>query len=106
MHTEYDTQTVTNTLALYPRPRTNGYYIRRGIARMAAGIALMLTIVLVPHAIAYAVVPHHTDDDMRASLRTACATEDSTNCYWDATLHGNGEGRSFIDIDGTLYFQD
>lgn len=35
---------------------------------------------------------------------TPCATEDSTNCYWDATTHGNGQGRSFIDVDGTAYF--
>lgn len=30
-----------------------------------------------------------------------CATEDSTNCYWDAAHQGNGLGQSFIDWDGT-----
>lgn len=34
-----------------------------------------------------------------------CATEDSTNCYWDADTMGNGEGLSFIDIDGTVYYE-
>jgi hypothetical protein len=34
----------------------------------------------------------------------ACATEDSTNCYWDATEHGNGSGQSFIDVNGTPYY--
>lgn len=33
-----------------------------------------------------------------------CATEDSTNCYWDATTQGNGQGRSFVDINGTAYY--
>lgn len=37
---------------------------------------------------------------------TPCPTEDSMNCYWDATLSGNGEGRSFLDIDGLAYYAD
>jgi len=32
----------------------------------------------------------------------ACATEDSANCYWDA----RGTGRSFVDVDGVVYYQD
>lgn len=32
-----------------------------------------------------------------------CATEDSANCTWDATTHGNGQGTSFIDIAGVTY---
>lgn len=28
-----------------------------------------------------------------------CPTEDSNNCYWDATAHGNGQGRSFYTIN-------
>lgn len=31
-----------------------------------------------------------------------CPTEDSSNCYWDSTVRGTGEGLSFADIDGTL----
>jgi uncharacterized membrane protein len=34
----------------------------------------------------------------------ACATEDSDNCYWDGGA--NGEGRSFVTLDGTTYYQD
>lgn len=26
---------------------------------------------------------------------TPCAVEDDTWCHWDATQHGNGQGRSF-----------
>lgn len=31
-----------------------------------------------------------------------CQTEDSSNCYWNAQTMGNGNGRSFIDINGYL----
>lgn len=36
----------------------------------------------------------------------ACATEDSENCYWDATIRGNGQGRSFINIRGHVFFEE
>lgn len=36
----------------------------------------------------------------------ACPTEDSDNCYWDATLMGDGNGRSFDAIDGQVYYWD
>lgn len=34
-----------------------------------------------------------------------CPTEDSADCYWDAAAHGNGLGRSFVDVDGVTYYQ-
>lgn len=38
------------------------------------------------------------------ALLPACPTEDSTNCGWDATTHGNGTGHSFITIGtATIY---
>lgn len=33
-----------------------------------------------------------------------CATEDSDNCYWDATSMGNGTGRSFTVVNGIVTF--
>lgn len=33
-----------------------------------------------------------------------CESEDSRDCYWDAGERGNGEGVSFVDIDGTAYY--
>lgn len=33
-----------------------------------------------------------------------CQTEDSDNCYWNATLQGNGNGKSFINFDGTTQY--
>lgn len=34
---------------------------------------------------------------------SACPTEDSRNCLWDAS-RGNGAGRSFVDVAGTAYY--
>ncbi|QED11918.1 hypothetical protein SEA_MASHLEY_102 [Microbacterium phage Mashley] len=33
-----------------------------------------------------------------------CLTEDSDNCVWDARVDGNGEGRSFVTIDGVTHY--
>lgn len=33
-------------------------------------------------------------------LLPPCPTEDSTNCFWDATVNGNGMGQSFFEYDG------
>lgn len=33
-----------------------------------------------------------------------CVTEDqTTDCYWDAKTRGNGQGTSFVVVDGTVY---
>jgi hypothetical protein len=34
----------------------------------------------------------------------ACPTEDSENCYWDATVRGNHRGESFINWNGVYYY--
>lgn len=34
-----------------------------------------------------------------------CDTEDSDNCYWDAEQQGNGEGKSFVVLDGKVYYE-
>lgn len=36
----------------------------------------------------------------------ACEAEDSTNCYWDAAGRGNGQGRSFVNLDGKVLYLD
>lgn len=33
-----------------------------------------------------------------------CPTEDSTNCIWHADVSGNGEGSTFIDINGWVIY--
>ena len=36
---------------------------------------------------------------------TACPTEDSSWCVWDAQHNGNGKGRSFwVDRKGTVHY--
>lgn len=37
-------------------------------------------------------------------LLPECETEDSDNCAWDATVHGNGQGRSFYVLDGHVTY--
>ncbi|MFD5864375.1 hypothetical protein ACFWGP_05450 [Agromyces sp. NPDC127015] len=38
------------------------------------------------------------------ALATACESEDSTDCYWDAARMGNGIGQSFVNFNGTDYY--
>lgn len=35
-------------------------------------------------------------------MRVACAQEDSTNCFWDARVQGNGHGHSFYAVTRPL----
>lgn len=42
--------------------------------------------------------------DAPAYSLPACETEASSNCYWDAQTRGNGEGQSFIDIEGRITY--
>lgn len=41
----------------------------------------------------------------QATLRP-CATEDSSDCYFNGYTMGNKTGRSFLNIDGMLYYTD
>lgn len=41
-----------------------------------------------------------------AAILPPCATEDATNCHYDAQTAGNGLGSSFIDINGEAYYLD
>lgn len=38
------------------------------------------------------------------ALATPCATEDSTNCYWNASVQGDGSGESFVTVGGVYYY--
>lgn len=40
------------------------------------------------------------------SVLPACETEDqdAPDCFWDASKNGNREGRSFVVIDGEVYY--
>lgn len=50
----------------------------------------IMAVVILPHLIAYSLVP---EPPVRGGLSIpACATEDSVGCYWDASEQGNGLG--------------
>lgn len=34
-----------------------------------------------------------------------CKYEDSSNCYWDAQRRGNGQGRSWVHLNGKVYYR-
>lgn len=34
-----------------------------------------------------------------------CQHEDSSNCYWDAQRRGNGLGRSWVHLNGKVYYR-
>ena len=38
-----------------------------------------------------------------AAILPTCASEDATNCVWNASEQGNGAGSSFVDIGGRAY---
>lgn len=38
-----------------------------------------------------------------AALETPCEQEDSMNCYWRADVMGNGQGDSFLNVEGHIY---
>ena len=40
----------------------------------------------------------------QASTLEPCEFEDSANCYWDSSERGNGQGDSFVDVDGTAHY--
>lgn len=35
-----------------------------------------------------------------------CPVEDADDCYWDAARMGNGQGTSFVTIDGVTYYPE
>lgn len=62
------------------------------VGEFIAGVILFLAVVLVPHAIAYTLVPSPAPHKAATELIRVCATEDSTNCFWAGDSQGNGLG--------------
>jgi hypothetical protein len=50
--------------------------------------------------------PTPTPSESALAPLPPCEYEDSENCFWDAGEAGNGEGTSFVDIDGTPYYPE
>lgn len=74
----------------------------------ATGLAIV--VLVMGGGYAYALTPDPVDAATgglsSATALPPCATEDSHDCYWNARVQGNGEGRSFVDIGGVVYFLD
>lgn len=64
----------------------------KATAAFTAYTLAIMAVVLVPHAIAYTLVPSPAPHKAATELIRVCATEDSTNCFWDASEQGNGLG--------------
>ena len=62
------------------------------------------------HAIAFCLIAANAyadgTDCPAPVVLTPCQYEDSTDCYWQAQRTGNGIGRSFVDVNGTIYEWD
>lgn len=41
---------------------------------------------------------------LAALVLPPCPTEDSDGCYWNAGVAGNGLGRSFVAVAGTVLY--
>lgn len=39
-----------------------------------------------------------------ALILPPCPTEDSSQCYWNAAVHGNGTGTSFVALGDTVAY--
>ncbi len=44
--------------------------------------------------------------DQSVLVLPPCVMEDDQNCYWDASVRGNGVGTSFINLNGTYYYEE
>lgn len=81
--------------------------------RRPTAMGLVIVVLALGGGYAWALTPDPVDAatgglSSAASLlpMVPCATEDSHDCYWNPRVQGNGEGRSFVDIGGIVYFLD
>lgn len=52
------------------------------------------------------VTASHEEESLDFSALPECETEDSHDCVWHADVHGNGEGHSFVNLGGHLYYEE
>ena len=69
-----------------------------------AGSIIALLIALFTIGVTIAAASEAPPATLPSITLVPCQTEDSENCYWDAARMGNGDGTSFVTIDGTVYY--
>lgn len=81
-----------------------------GIAIGVGGVVLTAAACAPEEPVTNPTAPAQAPEDVIDSLPdivlVPCPEEDSRNCYWDATLMGNGVGRSFVNIGGVTYYPE
>lgn len=81
---------------------------RRGDLLLAAATCVVVgTLLSVAGIVANAIAANPTpapEPKQATIILPPCPTEDSNNCYWDAQSRGNGQGTSFVVIDGVVYY--
>lgn len=79
---------------------TRDTYRRLLVALAALGLSIIVALVCIGIDAA-----NHEPGEVWMILGP-CPTEDSTDCYWDSDLQGNGQGVDFVDIDGVAYYPE
>lgn len=82
-------------------PALRSFRVRHALRSIVRAIVATLAALLAGLIIALPIVVHVLELDPLPP----CATEDSSDCIWDAPNRGNGEGRSFVDVGGRLFIE-
>lgn len=91
----------------YQAPKIEPRRFRIDWREVAAQVVVCLAvIVLIVAAFGAGQMVAHDEVSHGGTSLPACPTEDSDDCYWDARLHGNGAGRSFVTVDGVTLYSD
>ena len=72
--------------------------------REALRVAIAALFVIGVGIVYYELGASRAPAEFERALSTPCATEDSTNCHWSAATMGNGDGRSFVNVAGNVYY--
>lgn len=76
------------------------------VAAVAATTALLSSIGAWMFVLASEPTPPSSQPTELVPYLPPCAEEDSDNCVWDAEAQGNGEGVSFVSLNGHVYYNE
>jgi hypothetical protein len=69
----------------------------------AVGLSITFTAACIPDPVPVVDGGYVDPATIAQALDTPCVVEDDVNCFWRADLVGNGEGTSFVNIDGHVF---